>query len=159
MAAPPERPITVPMMQELFTNHELLFREAARPRLEGTPGVRRVAILGGGTAGWLTALALRLGDGHACALTPLHTVSCWGSNLHGELGDGSRRPREAPAEVPGLELETKDDVRRFLEAITRRALRARYLDELDNSRTALTVAAELPRLATERCRLAEGLAP
>ena len=64
-----------------------------------------------------------------------------------------------PAEVPGLELETRDDVRRFLEAIARRELRARYKDELDNSRTALTVAAELPRLATERCRLAAGLAP
>lgn len=64
-----------------------------------------------------------------------------------------------PAEVPGLELETKDDVRRFLEAITRRELRARYKDELDNTRTTLAVAAELPRLAAERCRLAAGLTP
>jgi tryptophan halogenase len=55
-----DRPITVPMMQELFTNHELLRREAARPKLGGREGVRTVGVLGGGTAGWLTALALRV---------------------------------------------------------------------------------------------------
>jgi tryptophan halogenase len=54
-----DRPFTVPMMQELFTNHELLVREASRPRPGGRDAVRRVGILGGGTAGWLTALALR----------------------------------------------------------------------------------------------------
>jgi hypothetical protein len=65
-----DRPFTVPMMQELFTNHELLVREAARPRPGGRDAVRRVGILGGGTAGWLTALDagasgldLRLVDG------------------------------------------------------------------------------------------------
>ncbi|MFO0760822.1 MAG: tryptophan halogenase family protein [Byssovorax sp.] len=59
MATPPERPFTVPMLQELFTNHELLVRERARPGVDGSEGVRTVGILGGGTAGWLTALALR----------------------------------------------------------------------------------------------------
>ncbi len=57
-AGPPDRrPFNQAVMQELFTNHELLFREAHRPEQEGK--VKRVGILGGGTAGWFTALALR----------------------------------------------------------------------------------------------------
>lgn len=62
-----------------------------------------------------------------------------------------------PAPVPALVLETRDDVRRCLEAIKRRALRQRYHDELDNARTSLTVATELGLLAGERCRVVDGL--
>src|SRR5688572_5271165 len=56
---PPARPNPLEGLQALFTNHELLFREAYRPT-QAEPGtVQRVGILGGGTAGWFTALALR----------------------------------------------------------------------------------------------------
>jgi len=56
---PPQRPNPLEGIEALFVNHELLFREAHRPK-EAAPGtVQRVGILGGGTAGWFTALALR----------------------------------------------------------------------------------------------------
>jgi acyl-CoA hydrolase len=67
--------------------------------------------------------------------------------------DGGR-----PAVVPRLLLETRDDVRRFLEAVTRRELRRRYSEELDNAHTSLTLSAEVGRLAAERCRITPGLA-
>jgi tryptophan halogenase len=57
--APPDLQFTLPVMQDLFTNHELLVREAHRPGPDAGSKVRRVGILGGGTAGWFTALALR----------------------------------------------------------------------------------------------------
>lgn len=53
--------------------------------------------------------------------------------------------------VPGLILETRDDVRRFLEAITRRELKAQYKEQLDNEKTNLTVEDDLHKLKNEKC--------
>jgi alpha-tubulin suppressor-like RCC1 family protein len=39
---------------------------------------------------------------HACALLADGTVSCWGGNHCGELGDGTTVERATPATVPGL---------------------------------------------------------
>jgi len=53
--------------------------------------------------------------------------------------------------VPGLILENRDDVRRFLEAITRRELKAQYKEHLNNEKTNLTVEDDLHKLKNEKC--------
>jgi acyl-CoA hydrolase len=61
------------------------------------------------------------------------------------------------ATVPGLVLETRDDVRRCIEAIKRRALKRKYMDHFDNIQTTVSVEEEVGVLEGHRCRTAEGL--
>lgn len=58
-----------------------------------------------------------------------------------------------PTLVPGLILETKEEVKRFLEAIKRRELKASYKKELQHARLSLLVEPEQTLLANERCKL------
>lgn len=55
--------------------------------------------------------------------------------------------------VPGLILETKEEVKRFLEAIKRKELRGTYKKEMQNARLALLVDGENDLLKQERCVL------
>jgi uncharacterized protein (TIGR00369 family) len=54
-------------------------------------------------------------------------------------------------EVPGLVLEDREDVRRYLEAIKRKELKNSYKEELNNQKTRLTVENEIYKLDNERC--------
>lgn len=47
--------------------------------------------------------AITTGGAHACVLSESGKVKCWGSNSEGQLGDGTFKARNLPAEVPGLE--------------------------------------------------------
>lgn len=58
-----------------------------------------------------------------------------------------------PCRVPGLILETREDARRFLEAIKRKELKAHFARELANSKTALEVDQHLDVLEKERCEI------
>jgi acyl-CoA hydrolase len=58
-----------------------------------------------------------------------------------------------PTPVPPLLLETKEDARRFLEAMKRKELKAQFKDEFDNEKTGLKVGSELGLLANERCKV------
>ena len=40
------------------------------------------------------------GEGHVCARLEEGGVRCWGNNVHGQLGDGTREPRRSPVQVP-----------------------------------------------------------
>src|SRR5262249_33731114 len=42
------------------------------------------------------AVAVAAGLGFACALREDATVSCWGANLHGTIGDGTQEDRYLP---------------------------------------------------------------
>src|SRR5687767_254573 len=44
-------------------------------------------------------IQLALGGAHSCALHDDGTVSCWGDNLAGQLGDGTQIVRELPVRV------------------------------------------------------------
>ncbi|WP_114777643.1 acyl-CoA thioesterase [Botryobacter ruber] len=58
-----------------------------------------------------------------------------------------------PVQVPGLVLETRNDTRRFLEALKRRELTQRYQTELTQAKNVLAVEEELHLLEGERCLL------
>ena len=60
---------------------------------------------------------------------------------------------DKPAQVPGLKLDSREDARRFLEAIKRRELSRRYQTELANTKTDLQVEDELHLLQNERCQI------
>ena len=47
-------------------------------------------------------LAASAGQTHTCAVATTGTVTCWGNNDHGQLGDGTTRRRLAPVSVTGL---------------------------------------------------------
>lgn len=47
-------------------------------------------------------VAVALGAEHSCALRQAGTVACWGSNQHGQLGDGSTEKRTSPVAVNGI---------------------------------------------------------
>ena len=49
-----------------------------------------------------TAVAISSGDTHACALLDDGTVSCWGNNGNGELGDGTNTNRNTPTQTSSL---------------------------------------------------------
>ena len=64
---------------------------------------------------------------------------------------------DQPTEVPPLLLETTDDVRRFLEAMKRKELRAAFNEHFDNARTRMLVADGMEQLRNERVVLGNEL--
>lgn len=59
-----------------------------------------------------------------------------------------------PMTVPGLILQTRDDLRRYIEAIKRMELKGRYRSELNNDRMNMELDQEMHRLEGKRVELA-----
>ncbi len=51
---------------------------------------------------------LAAGFSHTCAVTTAGGLECWGLNLYGQLGDGTRTDRPSPAAVSGLDAHVAD---------------------------------------------------
>ena len=49
-----------------------------------------------------TAVDITAGDTHTCVVLDDGTVSCWGTNLYGELGDGTTTTRSTPTQTLAL---------------------------------------------------------
>lgn len=54
----------------------------------------------------LKATAISAGFQHTCALLSDKTIQCWGSNVFGQLGNGSRTDSTAPVKVDGINTAT-----------------------------------------------------
>ena len=65
----------------------------------------------------------------------------------------AKNEKGEPQAVPPLLLETRDEARRYLEALTRRDIKARYEHALDDANSALAVHTDLDRLVGQRCVL------
>ena len=65
----------------------------------------------------------------------------------------AKNEQNQPTQVPGLLLETREDARRFLEAIKRRRIKEESRQEFLNEKTRQTIEADLPLLENERCRI------
>jgi len=61
-----------------------------------------------------------------------------------------------PTRVPGLILESKEEVKRFLEAIKRRELKASYKKDMQDARLALLIDSENELFKKERCIIKQG---
>ena len=66
----------------------------------GRPSVPEVEVPPTGNG--LRAVQIAMAEGHACARMADGTVRCWGSNMTGELGDGTTTERHIPVLVKGI---------------------------------------------------------
>ena len=58
-----------------------------------------------------------------------------------------------PRSVPGLILESRDQVRRYLEAIKRKEISQHYIKELDNAKSSTTIDEEIWKLEGRRVKV------
>src|SRR5258708_1315385 len=73
--------------------------------MTGTSCARAIALivlLAPGVCRATIATKLTAGPNHACALSDVGGVQCWGLNANGELGNGTFSPSDTPVDAVGL---------------------------------------------------------
>lgn len=73
-----------------------------------------------------------------------HTNSCYFTMV-------AKSEEDTPQEVPKLVLESRDDVRRFLEALRRKEIRNKAREELNEAKSSIRVEEARQLLKDERC--------
>lgn len=68
----------------------------------GDGGATYYTVSGVQVVGLSAATAVAAGSNHTCALLDTGTVTCWGLNADGQLGNGSTTSSKVPDAVPGL---------------------------------------------------------
>jgi acyl-CoA hydrolase len=76
-----------------------------------------------------------------------HTNSCYFTMVAKDESD-------VPKEVPKLILETREDVRRFLEAMRMKEIKNKVRDELNDAKSAIRIDEATQLLKGERCIIA-----
>lgn len=76
--------------------------EDSTVRCFGAEGSRRGTRGMSAVPGITGAVELALGAGHSCARLDDGTALCWGSNVHGQIGDGTNEGPRPPTPVLGL---------------------------------------------------------
>ncbi len=87
-----------------------------KPYASGTPGLLSTTINSNtpqAVPNLSDVVELRSGEFHSCARHTDNTLSCWGHNDSGELGDGTKTSRFAAAKVTGLTDVTQFDTGMF----------------------------------------------
>jgi len=70
---------------------------------DGSPSpISSVPVVVSGISGSVSAMAVSAGYAHTCATRANGTISCWGDNGSGQLGDGTIMDRYVPTAVMGI---------------------------------------------------------